>query len=69
MITSNELKRLLESVPDYTPIMIDGNPNVDIIGVQIDLGTDAWVANLQITEGFSVTKDSIIKSMFECLKP
>ena len=69
MITGKELKRFINVIPDSALIMLDGNPDADIIGIKAETDDGRWVVNLQITEGFSVTKDSIIKSMFECLKP
>ena len=68
MITGEELKRYVNVIPDNAVVMLDGNPDVDIIGIKAETDDGRWVVNLQITEGFSVTKDSIIKGMFDCLR-
>lgn len=62
------MKRYVNVIPDNAVVMLDGNPDADIIGIKAETGDGRWVVNLQITEGFSVTKDSIIKGMFDCLR-
>ena len=68
MITGEELKRYVNVIPDNAVVMLDGNPDADIIGIKAETDDGGWVVNLQITEGFSVTKDSIIKGMFDYLR-
>lgn len=68
MITGEELKRYVNIIPDKAVVMLDGNPDADIIGIKAETDDGRWVVNLQITEGFSVTKDSIIQGMFDCLR-
>lgn len=68
MITGEELKRYLAVIPDDAVVMLDGNPGADIIGIKAETDDGRWVVNLQITEGYSVTKDSVVKGLFDCLK-
>ena len=68
MITGKELKRYLTVIPDDAVVMLDGNPEADIIGIKAETDDGRWVVNLQITEGYSVTKDSVVKGIFDCLK-
>lgn len=70
MITGKELKRYLTVIPDDAVVMLDGNPGADIIGIKVETDNvnEGWTVNLQITEGYSVTKDSVVKGIFDCLK-
>ena len=68
MIRGKELKRYIEAIPDNAAVIIDGNYDVDIIGVKVTVEDGKWLVNLPITEGYSITKDSIIKSILECLR-
>lgn len=70
MITGEELKRYLTVIPDDAVVMLDGNPEADIIGIKVETDSvnGGWTVNLQITEGYSVTKDSVVKGIFDCLK-
>lgn len=70
MITGKELKRYLTVIPDDAVVMLDGNPDADIIGIKAETDNinGGWTVNLQITEGYSVTKDSVVKGIFDCLK-
>lgn len=68
MITGEELKRYLTVIPDDAVVMLDGNPDADIIGIKAETDDGRWVISLQITEGYSVTKDSVVKGLFDCLK-
>lgn len=70
MITGKELKRYLTLIPDDAVVMLDGNPGADIIGIEVETDSvnGGWRANLPITEGYSVTKDSVVKGLFDCLK-
>ena len=71
MITGRELKRYVSMIPDDAAVTLDGNYYADIVGVKVETDpiNGGWTANLQITEGFSVTKDSILNDMFKCLRP
>lgn len=70
MITGKELKWYLTMIPDDAVVMLDGNPEADIIGIKVETDSvnGGWTVNLQITEGYSVTKDSVVKGIFDCLK-
>ena len=69
MITGKELKRYLSVIPDDAVVMLDGNPGADIVGIEVENSVNGgWTVNLPITEGYSVTKDSVVKGIFDCLK-
>ena len=70
MNTGKELKRYLTMIPDDAVVMLDGNPEADIIGIKVETDSvnGGWTVNLQITEGYSVTKDSVVRGIFDCLK-
>ena len=70
MITGKELKRYLTLIPDDAVVTLDGNPGADIIGIEVETDSvnGGWTVNLPITEGYSVTKDSVVKGIFDCLK-
>lgn len=70
MITGKELKRYLTVIPDDAVVMLDGNPEADIVGIKVETDSvnGGWTVNLQITEGYSVTKDSVVKGIFDCLR-
>ena len=70
MITGKELKRYLTLIPDDAVVTLDGNPGADIIGIKVETDSvnGGWTVNLQITEGYSVTKDSVVRGIFDCLK-
>lgn len=70
MITGEELKRYLSVIPDDAVVMLDGNPDVDIVCINAtrDVVNERWTVSLQITEGYSVTKDSVVKGIFDCLR-
>ena len=70
MITGKELKRYLTLIPDDAVVMLDGNPGADIIGIEVETDNvnGGWTVNLPITEGYSVTKDSVVKGIFDCLR-
>lgn len=70
MITGKELKRYLSVIPDDAVVMLDGNPDVDIVCINAtrDGVNKGCMVSLQITEGYSVTKDSVVKGLFDCLK-
>ena len=69
MITGKELKRYLSVIPDDAVVMLDGNPGADIVGIEVENSVNGgWTVNLPITEGYSVTKDSVVRGIFDCLK-
>lgn len=68
MIRGKELKRYIEAIPDNAVVIVGGNRDVDIIGVEVSVEDGKWLVNLPITEGYSITKDSVLKSMFNCLR-
>lgn len=67
MMLMKDLKWMLSTVPDEALVTIDGNYNVNIEKIHYEVGSDC-VCDLRLTEGYSVTKDSIIKGMFDCLR-
>lgn len=61
---------MLAAVPDDAVIIINNNYNVSVESLGVSSSTfDGWtVCNVILTEGFSVTKDSVINGMFDQLR-
>ncbi len=67
MITGKDLKRMVEAIPDDAIVLINKNQNVSIVSV--DVSTFPWLnASINLTPGFSLTKDSVMKEMFKDLQ-
>lgn len=67
MITAKDLKRMLAAVPNDAVIIINNNYNVSVESLDVTM-TTFTVCNVILTEGFSVTKDSVINGMFDQLR-
>lgn len=70
MMYGKDLKDLLKGIPDEAIVTIDDNYKVDIVGYDMSTALcpgDCHHVNLNLTEGFSITKDSIIDEMFNCM--
>lgn len=67
MITAKDLKRMLAAVPDDAVIIIDNNYNVTVESLNVTVTTFA-VCDIVLTEGYSITKDSVINGMFDQLR-
>lgn len=66
MITGKDLKRMVSAIPDDAGVTINKNWNVDIVSVTVE-SADPFGntrADLQLTSGFSITKDSVLDEMF-----
>lgn len=64
MITGKDLKMMVSFIPDNAGVTINGNWHVDIVNVKVETGLSGWLADLQLTNGYSITKDSVLEDMF-----
>ena len=64
MITGKDLKRMVEVIPDDAIVLVGNNQHVGVESVTVS--TWPWLnANLELTPGFSITKDSVLEEMFK----
>lgn len=68
MISGEALKKMLACIPDEAGVTINGNWNVNIESVRVETTPNGWEADLQLTPGFSITKDSVMAEMFKDLQ-
>lgn len=69
MISGKDLKRMVSLIPDNAVVTINGNYNVDIIQVRVETtDVDGLLADLRLTPGYSITKDSVMEEMFKDLR-
>ena len=67
MTKVSDLKYFLSFMPDDAVIVIDNNYDVQI--TEMEHSTDnPYVYNLKLSEGWSITKDEVLNSMFEELR-
>ncbi len=67
MITGKDLKRMVEVIPDNAIVLVNGNQNVSVNSV--DVSTYPWLnVSINITPGYSITKDSVMQEMFKDLQ-
>lgn len=67
MTKASDLKYFLSFIPDDAVIVIDNNYDVQI--TEMEHSTDnPYVYNLKLSEGWSITKDEVLNSMFEELR-
>lgn len=67
MILGKDLKAYVALIPDDAVVFIDDNQNVSI--ERVSVSSDPFLnANLELTQGYSITKDSVIDEMFGRLK-
>jgi len=64
MITGKELKRMIDLIPDSAVVTINGNWMVDVSEVTVETTPNGLMADLQLTKGFSITKDSVLAELF-----
>ena len=66
MITGKDLKRMAAAIPDDAYVTINGNYNVSVEEVTVESADPFGFshADLKLTSGFSITKDSVLKEMF-----
>lgn len=67
MITAKDLRRMLAAVPDDAVIIINNNYNVSVESLNVTM-TTFTVCDIVLTEGYSITKDSVINEMFDQLR-
>lgn len=68
MITGKDLKRMLSLIPDDAVVTVNGNYNVDIVQVKMETDFQGLQADLMLTPGYSITKDSVMTEMFKDLQ-
>ena len=67
MITGKELKRMVEVIPDDAIILVNDNQHVSIVSFKVS--TYPWLhASLNLTPGYSITNDGVMKGLFEFMK-
>ena len=67
MTKVSDLRYFLSFMPDDAVIVIDNNYDVQI--TEMEHSTDnPYVYNLKLSEGWSITKDEVLNSMFEELR-
>jgi len=64
MITGKDLKRMLSLIPDDAVVTINGHPDVDIVQVKMETDWQGLQADLMLTPGYGITKDSVLEGMF-----
>ena len=64
MITGKELKTMVSCIPDDAGVTINGNWDVNVVNVKVETHFDGWLADLQLTQGYSITKDSVLDGLF-----
>lgn len=52
-------------IPDDAGVTINGNWNVNIVNVKVETNPGGLLADLQLTPGYSITKDSVLEEMFK----
>lgn len=69
MIRSEDLKRMVNSIPDGAVVTLNGNPNVDIVSVRVETTPfDYLMADLKLSDGFSIVKDEFVSGMYDELR-
>lgn len=67
MITGKDLKRMVEVIPDNAIVLVNGNQNVSVESV--DVSMYPWLnVSINLTPGYSITKDSVMQEMFKDLQ-
>ncbi len=69
MMKSEELKRMINAIPDGAVVSLNGNPNVDIVSIKVETTPfDHYDASLGLTGGFSIVKDDFINGLYDELR-
>lgn len=58
MITGKDLKRMVSAIPDSAVVTIDGQYMVDIQEIRVDTTPDGPLADLKLTDGYSIINDA-----------
>ena len=64
MITGKDLKWMVSCIPDDAGVTVNGNWDVNIVNVKVENNPNGLFADLQLTKGYSITKDSVLDEMF-----
>ncbi len=65
MRTVGDLKRLIDPLPDKTPLIIGDNWDCDIVGLTIS--TFDGLARLELTEGFEIVKSDFVRQLLDSI--
>ncbi len=65
MRTVGDLKRLIDPLPDRTPLIIGDNWDCDIVGLTIN--TFDGIARLDLTEGYVINKSDFVDYLFSLI--
>ena len=69
MMRIEDLKRMINSIPDGAVVTLDGNPNVDIVSFCVETTPfDYLNAELKLSDGFSIVKDEFVSGMYDELR-
>ena len=69
MIRSEDLKRIINSIPDGSVVTLGGNWNVNIESVTVETTSfDYLQADLKLSDGFSIVKDGFVSDLFDELR-
>jgi hypothetical protein len=68
-MTGKELKQYVGAIPDDCPVTINGHPFAEIISVSVEYGCPEFShADLRLTSGLSIVKDSYVEELFKKLE-
>lgn len=70
MILGKDMKRMVDIIPDDAYVTLEGNFHCSVEGLTIE-SADPFGrthADLKLTPGFSITKDSVMEEMFGQLR-
>ena len=69
MIRSEDLKRMINLIPDGAVVTLGGNWDVNIESVTVETTPfDYLQADLKLSDGFGIVKDGFVGSMFDELR-
>ena len=68
MIRGSDLKRMVNMIPDDAGVTLNGNWNVDIVSVSVETDPFGLVANLKLTDGFSLVMDDFVSGLYDELR-
>lgn len=68
MMLLKDLRRMLDVLPDNTLVIINGNYDCNIESIKAETDFDGIICDLRLTDGWSITKDSVLSEMFTALK-
>lgn len=66
MVLAEDLKRIINQIPDKVPVSLGDSYDCDITGFSFD--TSEGVAKLHMTEGFGIVKNEFVDSLFDSIK-